>query len=224
MAGALIITAELGDADQAWLDRLRRTHFPPERNLLAAHLTMFHALPPSLEAEVRHRLAQAAKGPLPRAEIAGLMDLGGGVAFRVVSDDLDFIRAELADAFRGSLSAQDGPGWRPHVTIQNKVAPKVARALLTELERGFAPRRLTISGLGLHRYLGGPWETLATYAFRGRELTSPTPLQLRSNAARPASRTEASIGISSSSPIAASEPSPTRLLASSIASSQSDAS
>ena len=167
MAGALIVTAELGGEDQAWLDRLRRTHFPPERNQLAAHLTMFHALPPSLEGEVRHRLSDAAKTKPPRAEIAGLMDLGGGVAFRVVSDDLDAIRADLAEAFRGALSAQDAGGWRPHVTIQNKVAPKVARALLAELKAGFAPRRLAISGLGLHRYLGGPWERIANCAFRG---------------------------------------------------------
>ena len=168
MAGALIVTAELGGEDQAWLDRLRRSHFPPERNVLSAHLTMFHALPPSLEAEVRRRLAEVVRTPPPRAEIAGLMDLGGGVAFRIVSDDLDSIRAELADSFRGSLTAQDGQGWRPHVTIQNKVPPKVARALLAELEHGFVPRRLAIKGLGLHRYLGGPWVTLATFGFRGR--------------------------------------------------------
>jgi len=167
MAGALIVTAEMGGEDQAWLDRMRRTHFPPERNVLAAHLTMFHALPPSLESEVRHRLAAAAKQPPPRAKIAGLMDLGGGVAFRVVSDDLDAIRAELADAFLGSLTAQDGQGWRPHVTIQNKVPTKVARALLQELRRTFAPRSLAIKGFGLHRYLGGPWESLATFSFRG---------------------------------------------------------
>ena len=168
MAGALIVTAELGDADQAWLDRLRRAHFPPERNLLAAHLTLFHALPPSAEGELRRRLAQAAAAPPPRATVAGLMNLGRGVAYRVVSDELDAIRAELAGAFRGSLTAQDAQGWRPHVTIQNKAEPKAARALLAELERGFSPRPLAIAGLGLHRYLDGPWERLALYPFRGR--------------------------------------------------------
>jgi hypothetical protein len=96
------------------------------------------------------------------------MDLGGGVAFCIVSDDLDAIRADLVDAFRGSLSAQDSQGWRPHVTIQNKVAPKVARALITELEATFHPLPLHIAGLGLHRYLGGPWERLMSYPFRGR--------------------------------------------------------
>jgi len=166
MAGALIVTAELAPADQAWLDALRRQHYPAERNQLPAHLTMFHALPPSLEEEARRRLAQAASRPAPRATIAGLMDLGGGVAFRVVSDDLDAIRDELGEAFHGMLGAQDQGGWRPHVTIQNKVPVRDARKLLAALEQGFIARPLWVHGLGLHRYLGGPWETLRTWPFR----------------------------------------------------------
>jgi hypothetical protein len=167
MAGALIVTAEIGPSDLAWLDRLRRMHYPPERKHVAAHLTMLHALPPSAEAEVRSTLARMASGVRPRAWVEGLIDLGGGVAYRVVSSDLDRIRNEIADHVHGLLGAQDAGGWRPHVTIQNKVAPKVARALIAELQREFSPRPLTISGLGLHRYLGGPWEKLAVYRFRG---------------------------------------------------------
>ncbi len=167
MAGALIITAELDSADLAWLDALRRHHYPAERNQLPAHLTMFHALPPSLEGEARHRLALATSQKPPLAKVAGLMDLGGGVAFRVVSDDLDRIRDELSDAFHGMLGAQDQGGWRPHVTVQNKVSNREARLLLEALEAGFAPRPLGIRGLGLHRYLGGPWETLQLWPFRG---------------------------------------------------------
>lgn len=168
MSGPLIVTAELGSDDFRWLDALRKTHFPPERNRLAAHLTMFHAIPPFAEAEARHRLAEIARDRPPTAMITGLMNLGGGVAYRVASDDLDHIRSDLADAFHGLLTAQDSGGWRPHVTIQNKVAPKLARELLQELERRFEQRPLTIAGLGLHRYCGGPWEKLAIYPFRGR--------------------------------------------------------
>jgi 2'-5' RNA ligase superfamily len=167
VAGALIVTAEIAPADLAWLDRLRRTHYPPDRNQLPAHLTMFHALPPSAAGEVRSTLARAASEIRPRAFIEGLMDLGGGVAFRVMSDDLDQIRRELSGAFHGLLGAQDSGGWRPHVTIQNKVTANAARALIAELERDFRPRQLAISGLGLHRYLDGPWEKLAIYPFRG---------------------------------------------------------
>jgi len=166
VAGALIITAELAQDDFSWIEGLRRAHYPRERNQVRAHLTMFHALPPSAEGEVRARLAQIVRRPAPIAMIAGLMDLGGGVAFRVVSTDLDRIRAELTDDLRGLLGAQDNRGWRPHITIQNKVAPKTARALKDSLERGFSPRPLGLRGLGLHRYLGGPWEPLANYPFR----------------------------------------------------------
>lgn len=96
------------------------------------------------------------------------MNLGGGVAYRISSQELDAVRRELAETFHGLLSAQDAGGWRPHVTIQNKVTPKVARDLLDTLAADFRPRALRISGLGLHRYLGGPWEKLAIYKFRGR--------------------------------------------------------
>jgi hypothetical protein len=167
MAGALIVTAELGDRDLAWLDRLRRSHFPPERNRLKAHLTMFHALPPSAEQEARAGLKSFSGGPPPRASIEGLMNLGGGVAFRVVSEGLDRIRESLAEMFRGLLSAQDSGGWRPHITIQNKVNASQARQLLMRLEQEFRPCELAVHGLGLHRYLGGPWEDVARYPFRG---------------------------------------------------------
>jgi hypothetical protein len=167
MAGALIVTAEIAPPDVSWLDRLRRLHYPPERNQVPAHLTMFHALPPSAEGEVRRLLARLAAEPPPGASIEGLMDLGGGVAFRIVSLGLDAMRRELAVSFHGLLSAQDSGGWRPHVTIQNKVAVREARQLLATLERDFRPRPLGIVGLGLHRYLGGPWEPVERYAFRG---------------------------------------------------------
>lgn len=167
MTGALIVTAELGAADFAWLDRQRRAYFPPERNQLRAHLTMFHALPPSAEIEARQLLARLVEAPGPRASIAGLMNLGRGVAYRIVSDELDAIRAEIADHFHGSLSAQDAQGWRPHVTIMNKAEPAKARRLLQELQTTFEPRPLKIAGLSLHRYLGGPWERLGSWSFRG---------------------------------------------------------
>jgi hypothetical protein len=168
MAGALIVSAELAPADFAWLDQLRRAYYPSDRNQLPAHLTMFHSLPPSAEGEARRTLARLASNPPPRARVEGLMDLGGGVALRIVSPELDAIRRDLAADFRGLLNLQDSGGWRSHVTIQNKVPPKEARALLARLGSEFRPRPLRIAGLGLHRYLGGPWEGLASYAFRGR--------------------------------------------------------
>ena len=167
MAGALIVTAELGAEDFARLDRLRRDHYPPERNQLPAHLTLFHALPPSAEPELRRQLASHSAAPAPRAMLGPPFSLGNGVAYRILSDGLDDLWTALAEHFRGLLSAQDAQGWRAHVTVQNKVSSKEARALLARLEREHVAAPLRIAALGLHRYLGGPWEALGRYPFRG---------------------------------------------------------
>ncbi len=161
------MTALFGDGDNGWLQELRRTHYPPERNQVPAHLTLFHHLPPSLERELGQRLGTYAAAPAPRAHIAGVIDLGRGTAFRVESEELEDIRYDLAEAFRGMLTPQDRAPWRPHVTIQNKVEPREARQLQERLRIGFEPRPLILKGLASWRYLGGPWEPIRTYTFRG---------------------------------------------------------
>ena len=133
---------------------------------MPAHLTLFHHLPPGLERELAQRLAEVTAAPPPRAAIIGVMDLGEGTALRVESSDLEALRAELAEAFHGLLTPQDMAPWRPHVTIQNKVAPKEAKALQQRLRAGFDPRPLAIRALATWRYEGGPWAPLKTYAFR----------------------------------------------------------
>lgn len=166
MTRPLIVTADFAAADFAFLDAERRAHFPAERNILAAHLTLFHALPPSVEPELRRRLAEAADREPPRATLAGLRSLGSGVAYAIVSEELDELRADLADAFNGCLTAQDAQGWRAHVTIQNKVSAGTAQVLLADKQRDFRPRPLGLAGLALHRYLDGPWELLHRWKFR----------------------------------------------------------
>lgn len=146
---------------------MRRTHFPPERNQVPAHLTLFHHLPPGIERELGQRLATATAIRPPRGVIASVIDLGRGTAFRVECEALEDIRADLADAFRGLLIPQDQAPWRPHVTIQNKVEAKAAKALQQELRAAFHPRPLAISGLASWRYLGGPWEPVKRHPFRG---------------------------------------------------------
>ncbi|KQT32725.1 hypothetical protein ASG29_13465 [Sphingomonas sp. Leaf412] len=162
----IIVTALFGDEDREWFDRQRRDYFPPERNQLAAHLTMFHHLPPACADEVKHRLAQETRTiPAPDARVSGLLSLGRGVAYRIESPALAAIRARLADAFTGLLTPQDQAGWRAHVTVQNKVAPAEAKALLATLERDFRPRPVRIAGLAAYWYRGGPWEPLSRHKF-----------------------------------------------------------
>ena len=162
----IIVTALFGNEDFAYLDGLRRQHFPPDRNQVPAHLTLFHHLPPDAEAELKRRLADLTRNaPAPQAWLGGIVDLGRGTAFRVESPDLQALRDELADAFSGLLIPQDRAGWRPHVTIQNKVPPADAKTLQAELRHDFARRSLAIVGVATWRYLGGPWDLIARHKF-----------------------------------------------------------
>ncbi len=99
-----ILAAELDDESFAWLDGLRREHFPPERKQLPAHLTLFH------------RLSPAAWGRLggfdvPSTPVAILVDapvlLGSGVAMRIRSPRLERLRAAARLEMGGQFSRQD---------------------------------------------------------------------------------------------------------------------
>lgn len=56
----LILTAMLPNDLHGWATELRNRHFPPERNHLQAHVTLFHAIPPFLEAELATLLSRMA--------------------------------------------------------------------------------------------------------------------------------------------------------------------
>ncbi len=163
----LIVTALMGAADFAWADGLRRAHFPPARNQVPAHITLFHHLPPSLLPELGARLKQACAGPPPAARIADILNLGQGVAFRVESAGLLAIRDDLAEAFAGLLTPQDRANPRLHITVQNKVGAGEARVLAVALRADFRPRPLAIAGLAVWHYRGGPWELAKKIGFRG---------------------------------------------------------
>ncbi|MGK2910675.1 MAG: 2'-5' RNA ligase family protein [Sphingobium sp.] len=163
----IIVTALMGAADFGWADGLRQAHFPAERNKLPAHITLFHHLPPSANEELAALLARMSVSSPPEARLADVMNLGRGVAFRVESPALLIMRNDIADAFQGLLTPQDAAPPRLHITVQNKVRPEEARALLQQLRSEFKPRPLVISGLAMWWYRGGPWELIRRYSFRG---------------------------------------------------------
>lgn len=167
MSAPIIVTATMGAADFAWADGLRRMHFPPERNRVPAHITLFHHLPPSVEPELLQRVAALCRDKAPAARLGGVLNLGNGVAYRVESPGLADLRAELAEVFHGLLTPQDSAPPRLHITIQNKVSAKTARALHRQLDAAFRPRALAIEGLALWHYAGGPWTPLRAFRFRG---------------------------------------------------------
>ena len=165
----LILTLAMDPDSFARFDGLRRRHFPQALNHIPAHATLFHHLPgPSEPGIVETLSAMTRTQPPPEVAVTGLRFTGRGVAYVLASDALSAFRARLADQFEGlgeGLTAQDRQGWRPHVTVQNKVDPGTARSLHAELEADFAPFRFTAPSLLLWRYLGGPWERRATFAF-----------------------------------------------------------
>ena len=168
-APPLVLTLQLDEAAQERFDALRREHFPPERNHLRAHVTLFHALPGEQEHAVRSELEAAAQRPAYDVEVVRVRSLGRGVAYDLRSPELAAQRQELARRWAPWLTPQDARPHAAHVTVQNKVPPERARALLRELQAGFAPYAVRATGLALWRYLGGPWEPLADYRF------SPAP-------------------------------------------------
>ena len=157
-----ILTARM-DADSfAWCDALRRAHFPADRNVLSAHLTMFHRLSPRQVAALR-------AVPLPAAPLAITFDhvrfLGAGNALGVVAPDLLRLREHIKAVIGGDIARQDAQRWMPHVTVQNKVTPSAARTLHAVLVDGHAPRAGTIDALQVWDYLGGPWRLAQTLPF-----------------------------------------------------------
>ena len=156
----LILTLKLDAESQAFFDAQRKRYFPPERNFLQAHLTLFHQLPD--EDQIYDILAAINFKPI-ELEVTGLMNIGAGVAYKVESKSLKNLHGVLSNAFKDVLIVQDNQGFRPHITIQNKVMPEVARKLLEQLSRDFEEFKITAVGLELWLYLGGPWEWVKTF-------------------------------------------------------------
>jgi len=167
-AAALILTLRFDDASFGRLDALRRAHFPPERNQIPAHLTLFHALPGEALEEVIDGLRTACAATAPFGlRFTGLRSLGRGVALEAASPPLVALRKALAYCWSGWLTRQDAQGFRPHVTVQNKVTAEAAAALLAEMTAGFEPWEARGEGLLLWHYRGGPWELAASLSFGG---------------------------------------------------------
>lgn len=167
----IIMTATMGASDFAWANTLRKKYFPPERNYLSAHITLFHHLPPQALSEIKRAVAAiAAESAPPAARLDKLLHLGRGVAYQLHCPGLMGIRMELADLFHGLLSMQDQQKPRLHMTVQNKVPPHEAKALLEKLSDTFEPRPFAIRGLALHYYMDGPWEPIGEWSFRGDAL------------------------------------------------------
>jgi len=164
----LILSLELDRATFARLNDERKKHFPAAINYLDAHLTLFHKLPASHAEEIVAYLQSLAKAQAPVELIPqGYRSLGRGVALDFAAPALVQLRQRIAEKFAALLSPQDSQKLKPHVTIQNKVDPNEAKALLAEKQASFAPFEARGTGLLLYRYDGGPWEEMKKFSFEG---------------------------------------------------------
>ncbi|WP_245412237.1 2'-5' RNA ligase family protein [Notoacmeibacter ruber] len=96
---------------------------------------------------------------------ADIFFMGFGCAYRIESESLSMLRQRLAERFSPWLTRQDRQPFRPHITIQNKVAADEAKAFFGKLKAGFAPFKAKAVSLLLWRYHGGPWEEAGCYSF-----------------------------------------------------------
>ena len=167
-APPLILTLQLDEASHQHFNQLRQQHFPPERNYLEAHVTLFHHLPGPEQAAIHHHVSAVAAAQAPlHVRVSGVRFLGQGVAYTLENAQLLALHRALQQHWAAWLTPQDRQPLRPHVTVQNKVLPAVARSLHEQLSQEFTPFEATGTGFTLWAYQNGPWQELAQFPFQG---------------------------------------------------------
>ena len=157
----LILTLQIDPSARDFYETLRQRYFPPERNIISAHLSLFHQLPDEERTfEVICERARSTKGF--QLSVGVPRSIGRGVAVFFSSPALASMHDALCDAFRADLIPQDRQPFKPHVVIQNKVDPATARETLSQVSGTSFIEPYAI-GLTLWRYLGGQWEHLSDF-------------------------------------------------------------
>jgi hypothetical protein len=152
----------------ALLDALRREHYPPERNRVPAHVTLFHALPGEHAREVRALLNAVSTRQKPLDVAVGeARTTERGVAVFLHSPQLLSLREMLAAEWWSWLTDQDTAGFVPHVTIQNNVSAGEAHRTRADIAGRLRLSRIRGVGLHLWRYRDGRWEDAQLFRFRG---------------------------------------------------------
>jgi len=160
----LVVTLAIDDPAQHRFDDERRRYFPADRYQVGAHLTLFHALPGE-EIDTAARDLHRCTGASFELTVTDVISLGRGVAYLLASSDLVTRHRQLQRSWRDMLTAQDRQPLRPHITVQNKVAPDVARSTLAALRGIFTPFAVNAIGYDVWRYDGGPWSHVTRIPF-----------------------------------------------------------
>ncbi len=165
--GPFVLTLEMDGEAFAAFEALRRRHYAPERNLVPAHVTLFHRLPGERSREIKALLRVVASAEKPiEVEVGEARALARGVAVFLDAPRLHSLRERLAAEWWLWLEDRDRAGFRPHITIQTTESDAEARRTRKSLSRSTLPRRLRAVGLHLWRYRDGPWEHADLFPFR----------------------------------------------------------
>lgn len=157
-ASPLVITLKMDQISYQRLNSWRERYFPPIRNYLTAHLTLYHHLPSEHVNWIKSEIAAlcSQRSPFPM-NFKGLECSGSFVGILVDAPEILKIKEHLNQVFANFLKAQDRQKIRPHVTLVNKVSPEEARKSQEEIALEFSPWSGRAEGIEIHFYQHGPW-------------------------------------------------------------------
>ena len=161
-----VLTLEMDGESFARFDQLRRQHYPPERNMVPAHVTLFYRLPGGEGREIKALLGKAAaKEKIFPVVVGEVKAMERGVAIMLHAPQLSALRRALAAEWWPWLTDQDRLGFRPHVTIANNLGAGEARQIRESVAVTFRAPAMRAVGLHLWRYRNGPWESERLFRF-----------------------------------------------------------
>ncbi len=160
----LILTLKLNVSLQNFFTHERQCFYPSKRNIVPAHVMLFHQLPEDAFLSIQNTLNElTAQHTCQFVQVSGIQFLGCGNAYRLSFDQTVFLK--LRQRWFAQLIPQDKQRWQPHVTVQNKVSATKARLLNQTLNNRFSPLYGNIIGFELWRYMHGPWQWLSCHYF-----------------------------------------------------------
>ena len=165
---ALILTLGFDAESFTRLEPLRQRYFPPARNFIPVHVTLFQQLPDAALNRVIGSLAHAASGEAPLPFCAtGILDFGGGSAVDLECAPARALQTRLRNSWSDILTDSDDRARKLHVTVQNKTDRDTAKVTQAALRSDFTRWEGVFDRLLLWHYRGGPWERAGTFPFTG---------------------------------------------------------
>jgi 2'-5' RNA ligase len=172
-----VLTLRTDRAHHDRMSAMRDKYFPPERNTVRAHLTLFNALPESkMKSSIVPLLQEvaAATGPFRiRVKRPFQMKEGFGVNMspREGPPPLKDLLVKLRGTWKeeGFLSDQDSAPRGMHYTLMNKVSDKEKlEAAFEEFKESWTGDEGIVDGLELFRYHKGRWYWTQSFEFTGQ--------------------------------------------------------